>query len=52
MLLYQRDRGFKQVGKEKRQQQNEEGTPRHVEDSRRDHEERHGGNYIPSTIVE
>jgi hypothetical protein len=40
------------VGKEKGQQQNEESTTRQVEDSRRDHEERHRGDNIPSTIVE
>jgi hypothetical protein len=52
MQLYERDRGFEQVGKKKRQQQNQKRTARDVEDNARDREERHGRNYIPRTIVE
>ncbi len=51
MFLYPRDSGLKQVGKEKREQQDEEGAARHIDNNHREHEERHGGDYIPSTVV-
>jgi hypothetical protein len=51
-MLDQSYRGFKQVGKEKREQQNEKSTTRHVENGRCGHEERHRGDYIPCAIVE
>ena len=52
MPLYERDRGFEQVGKKKGQQQNEESATRPVEDNGRDGEERHGRDNVPGTIVE
>ena len=52
MLLHPDDRRFEQVSKEQRQQQNEESTTRQLEDRRRAHRERHGGDYIPGTNVE
>jgi hypothetical protein len=50
--LHQRDGGSDQVGKEKREQQNEKGAARDVEDSRRQQKKRYGGDYIPRTIIE
>src|SRR5262245_16684829 len=52
MSLEERDRWLKQVGKENRQYQNKEDASRHIENDRRDREDRHGSDYIPGTIVE
>jgi hypothetical protein len=52
MLLNERHGRFQQVGKEEREQQNEKGAARDVEDGRREQKKRYGRNYIPRTIIE
>jgi hypothetical protein len=51
MVLYQRDRRFQQLGKQKRQQQNEESNTGYVEDNCQNQKESHGGDYVPRAIV-
>jgi hypothetical protein len=52
MLLYPRDGGFEQISKQKIQyKMKKESTTRHVEDSHRNQEERHGAHYVARIIV-
>jgi hypothetical protein len=50
--LYKRDCGVEQIGKKKRQEQNEESAPGEVDNRCRSHEERRGSEYIPRAIVQ
>src|SRR5262249_8529717 len=51
MSLNKCHRRFEQVGKKKREYQNEESAARQIENSRRDQEDCHRGDYISRSVV-